>query len=193
MKKSVAALILVLGLPCVAWTGEDQQVKPLKIGVATFSHETCTFCPRPTGVAEWEFYGPPERGEAVLDAGPYIRGFVSQVREFGGVELVGLLSPRNAVGGSSGSWITKEAFDKYTGGIVKDLEEQGPFDGVFLALQRIGICFFTPPSVARNLNPNLRPRPLFEGSVFAPAPHPQARSRRGRRPAFLTPTSTRFP
>jgi microcystin degradation protein MlrC len=134
MKECVAAVMFVLALPCVAWTGEAQQAKPLRIGVATFSHETCTFCPRPTGVAEWEFYGPPERGEAVLDAGPYIRGFVSQVREFGGVELVGLMSPRDAVGGSSGSWITQEAFDKYTGGIVKDLEEQGPFDGVFLAL-----------------------------------------------------------
>jgi microcystin degradation protein MlrC len=134
MKFRIAAVIFALALPCVAWTGEAQKVKRFKIGVATFAHETCTFCPRPTGVAEWEFYGPPERGEAVLDAGPYIRGFVSQVREFGGVDLVGLLSPRNAVGGSSGSWITQEAFDKYTGGIVKDLEEQGPFDGVFLAL-----------------------------------------------------------
>jgi microcystin degradation protein MlrC len=134
VKNRVAALIFVLALPCAAWAGEVKRVKPLKIGVATFSHETCTFCPRPTGVDEWEFYGPPERGEAVLEASSYIRGFVSQVREFGGVELVGLLSPRNAVGGSSGSWITKEAFDKYTGGIVKDLEEQGPFDGVFLAL-----------------------------------------------------------
>jgi microcystin degradation protein MlrC len=134
MKKCVVAVIFVLTLPIVAWTGEAQQVTSMKIGVATFSHETCTFCPRPTGVAEWEFYGPPERGEAVLDAGSYIRGFVSQMREFGGVELVGLLSPQDAVGGSSGSWITKEAFDKYTGGIIKDLEEQGPFDGVFLAL-----------------------------------------------------------
>jgi len=134
MRKRVAAVMLLLALPCVAWTGEAQQVKPVRIGVATFSHETCTFCPRPTGVAEWEFYGPPERGESVLDAGPYIRGFVSQVRDLGGVELVGLLSPRDAVGGSSGSWITAEAFDKYTGDIIKDLEEQGPFDGVFLAL-----------------------------------------------------------
>jgi microcystin degradation protein MlrC len=134
MKECVAAVMFLLALPCMGRTGEAQQVKPVKIGVATFSHETCTFCPRPTGIAEWEFYGPPERGESVLDAGPYIRGFVSQVHELGGVELVGLLSPRDAVGGSSGSWITKEAFDKYTGGIVKDLEEQGPFDGVFLAL-----------------------------------------------------------
>jgi len=125
MRKRVAAVMFVLALLCLVWTGEAQQAKPLKIGVATFSHETCTFCPRPTGVAEWEFYGPPERGDAVLDAGPYIRGFVTQMREFGDVELVGLLSPRNAVGGSSGSWITKQAFDKYTGGIVKDLEEQG--------------------------------------------------------------------
>jgi microcystin degradation protein MlrC len=134
MKERVAAVVFVLALPCVAWSGEAQQEKPVKIGVATFSHETCTFCPRPTGVAEWEFYGPPLRGEAVLDSGSYIRGFVRQMREFGDVELVGLLSPRDAVGGSSGSWITKEAFDKYTGGIVQDLEEQGPFDGVFLAL-----------------------------------------------------------
>ena len=134
MKLRIAALVLVLSIPCVAWTGEVPEPEPLRIGVATFSHETCTFCPRPTGVAEWEFYGPPERGEAVLESGPYIRGFVSQIREFPEVELVGLLSPRDAVGGSSGSWITKEAFDKYTGGIVRDLEEQGPFDGVFLAL-----------------------------------------------------------
>ena len=121
MKFRVAAVIIVFALPHVAWTGGAEHAKPLKIGVATFSHETCTFCPRPTGIAEWEFYGPPERGDAVLDAGPYIRGFVSQVHEFGDVELVGLLSPQNAVGGSSGSWITREAFDKYTGGIVKDL------------------------------------------------------------------------
>jgi len=126
--------MFVLALPCGAWTSEIQKEKPVKIGVATFSHETCTFCPRPTGVAEWEFYGPPVRGESVLESGPYIRGFVSQIREFEGVELVGLVSPRGAVGGSSGSWITAEAFDKYTGGIVKDLEEQGPFDGIFLAL-----------------------------------------------------------
>ena len=134
MKIRIAAVILLLSVPCVAWTGEVPETEPLRIGVATFSHETCTFCPRPTGVAEWEFYGPPRRGEAVLESSAYIRGFVSQIREFDGIELVGLLSPRNAVGGSSGSWITKEAFDKYTGGIVKDLEEQGPFDGVFLAL-----------------------------------------------------------
>jgi microcystin degradation protein MlrC len=134
MKFWVVAAVLVLAFPCVSLCGETEVPKQLKIGGAKFSHETCTFCPRPTGVAEWEFYGPPERGEAILESSPYVRGFVHQIREYGGVEIIGLLSPGNAVGGSSGSWITTEAFDKYTGGIVKDLEEQGPFDGVFLAL-----------------------------------------------------------
>ena len=65
MKRITLAVSFVLALPCVAWSGEAQQVTPVKIGVASFSHETCTFCPRPTGIAEWEFYGPPVRGEAV--------------------------------------------------------------------------------------------------------------------------------
>jgi microcystin degradation protein MlrC len=102
--------------------------------VANFSHETCTFCPRPTGIEEWEFYGPPERGEAVLTRGGYIQGFVKVATEFGNVELVGILSPRGAVGGSFGSWITKEAFDKYTNGIVDDIKQNGPFDGIYLSL-----------------------------------------------------------
>ena len=32
--------------------------RTLRIAVATFSHETCTFCPDPTTVADWEFYRP---------------------------------------------------------------------------------------------------------------------------------------
>ncbi len=87
--------------------------KPIRLAVATFSHETCTFCPDPTGIEEWEFYGPPERGEAVLRNGAYIGGFVRAAQEYDNVELTGILSPRDAKGGSSGSWITREAFDKY--------------------------------------------------------------------------------
>jgi microcystin degradation protein MlrC len=85
-------------------------------------------------VAEWEFYGPPVRGDQVLRQGGYIRGFVDASREYDNVELVGLLSPRDAKGGSSGSWLTQEAFDKYSSGIASDLERSGPVDGVFLAL-----------------------------------------------------------
>ena len=106
----------------------------IRIAVATFSHETCTFCPEPTGIAEWEYYGPPVRGEQVLNESGYIRGFADAAREYDNVELVGLLSPRNAKGGSSGSWITREAFDKYSNGIADDVKRFGPFDGVYLAL-----------------------------------------------------------
>ncbi len=106
----------------------------MRLAVATFSHETCTFCPDPTGVAEWEFYGPPERGDRVLRQGGYIRGFVDAAREYDNVELVGVLSPRDSKGGSSGSWVTQEAFDKYSNGIANDVKQHGPFDGIFLAL-----------------------------------------------------------
>jgi microcystin degradation protein MlrC len=107
---------------------------PIRLGVATFSHETCTFCPQPTGIAEWEFYGPPVRGSEVLRAGGYIRGFADAAREYGGVELVGISSPRDAKGGSSGSWVTAEAFDKYTAGMAEDLNKAGQLDGLYLAL-----------------------------------------------------------
>jgi len=123
---------LLMALLAAACTGEGRQ--PMRIAIATFSHETCTFCPNPTGVEEWEFYGPPVRGEAVLNMGAYIQGFVGRAEEYGGVELVGILSPRNAKGGSSGSWITREAFDKYANGIADDLRQAGRLDGVYLAL-----------------------------------------------------------
>ena len=108
--------------------------KIFRIGVAKFIHETCTFCPNPTGVEEFEFYGPPVNGEELLKSNEYIQGFVSRAEEYGGVELVGLLSPRGAKGGSSGSWITAEAFDKYSSGIIEDIKQQWPFDGIYLSL-----------------------------------------------------------
>lgn len=107
--------------------------KKLRIAVAAFSHETCTFCPDPTTVEDWEYYGPPTRDIIKSDRG-YIGGFRTACEEYGDVELIGVLSPGGARGGSSGSWITREAFNKYTGLIVEDLKKQGPFDGVFLAL-----------------------------------------------------------
>jgi len=107
---------------------------PIRIGVATFSHETCTFCPEPTGIAEWEYYGPPMQGDEVLRSDSYIRGFVDRAREYGGVELIGVYSPRDAKGGSSGSWITGEAFDKYSNGIADGMKKAGRLDGVYLAL-----------------------------------------------------------
>jgi len=105
-----------------------------KIGVARFSHETCTFCPRETGIAEFEYYGPPLQGEEVLESGDYVSGFVDRVTEYGSAEIIGLSSPRGAVGGSSGSWISLEAFEKYTNGFIDDIARFGPFDGIYLSL-----------------------------------------------------------
>jgi len=85
-------------------------------------------------VAEWEFYGPPVAGDAVLRQGGYIGGFAGAAREYDGVALQGIRSPRDSKGGSSGSWVTLEAFDKYANGIAADIKATGPYDGVFLAL-----------------------------------------------------------
>lgn len=132
-KSSIKFLLIILAAVFIS-CDEDKDDKEFKIGVATFSHETCTFCPKPTGIEEFEYYGAPLTGDEVLTAGNYIRGFVNQASEFDDLELVGITSPRGAKGGSSGSWITKEAFDKYVGLMAKDLEELGPFDGLYLSL-----------------------------------------------------------
>lgn len=128
--KGMALFFIVLA----AISHLQAQTRKIRIAIGTFSHETCTFCPSPTGVAEWEFYGPPMRGDEVLRSDEYIEGFVSRSGEHEGIELIGISSPREAKGGSSGSWITKEAFDKYTYGMVDDLKRIGPVDGVYLAL-----------------------------------------------------------
>ncbi len=112
---------------------ETEEGKTIRIAVARFSHETCTFCPRPTTVEDWEFHGPPSTDIINTDSG-YIGGFKTICEEYGGIELVGITSPRGARGGSSGSWITREAFDKYTGLIAADLMKAGHIDGVFLSL-----------------------------------------------------------
>jgi len=128
--RSITLLFVFLSFGC---QGVPEKEESIKIAVATFSHETCTFCPDPTTIEDWEYYGPPTRDIIETDRG-YIGGFRAMCEEYGGVNLEGILSPRGARGGSSGSWITKEAFEKYASGIVNDLEELGPFDGVFLAL-----------------------------------------------------------
>jgi microcystin degradation protein MlrC len=124
---------ILLFLSVFAFNEVQEQKKNIRIAVARFSHETCTFCPRPTTTEDWEYYGPPTR-ELLTSSRGYIGGFKTMCEEYGGVELVGILSPRGARGGSSGSWITEEAFDKYTGLIVGDLMQAGRLDGVLLSL-----------------------------------------------------------
>ncbi|MBP1597826.1 MAG: hypothetical protein H6Q05_3203 [Acidobacteria bacterium] len=134
MKRLMIPVVTVVLMASGCARQQQPTQAPIRIGVATFSHETCTFCPEPTGIAEWEYYGPPMQGDEVLRSDSYIRGFVDRAREYGGVELIGVYSPRDAKGGSSGSWITGEAFDKYSNGIADGMKKAGRLDGVYLAL-----------------------------------------------------------
>ena len=109
----------------------------MRIGVASFSHETCTFCPKPTTVEDFEAGGV-LHGRDVLESArgipSYINGFIKAAEESVGVELVGILSASRSRGGSSGSWLTGECFNKYSTGIAEGLRNAGKIDGVLLAL-----------------------------------------------------------
>ena len=108
----------------------------MRIAVARFSHETCTFCPNPTTVEMFE-KGGIFHGEEVIERyrgiPTYVNGFI-KVAEEEGVELVGILDASRAYGGSSGSWLTKECFEKYSNGIAKGLKKAGHLDGLLLSL-----------------------------------------------------------
>lgn len=109
----------------------------MRIAVASFSHETCTLCPRPTTVEDFE-RGGVYYGDKVLDRvrgiPTYMNGFIKAAEEESDVELVGVLSAAKSWGGSSGSWLTQECFDKYSLGIEEGLKKAGELDGVLLAL-----------------------------------------------------------
>ena len=108
----------------------------MRIAIARFSHETCTFCPRPTSSEDFE-KGGVLHGEDVIEKSRgirgYVRGFV-KVAEEEGVELVGILDASRSWGGSSGSWLTPECFDKFADGIAEGLKAAGKLDGLFLSL-----------------------------------------------------------
>ncbi len=110
--------------------------KPIRIAVLHFSHETVTFLPNDTTVEDFLYEGSPARGEAVLawDPKSYIGGFVKVAREFAGVELVGIESPYWPKTGTGSGWITEEAYERFVGAMIRDIQAQGPFDGVYLAV-----------------------------------------------------------
>jgi len=108
----------------------------MRIAVASFSHETCTFCPKPTTVEDFE-KGGVYYGKDVLETERGIKGYINgyiKVAEEEGAELVGILSAAHSWGGSSGSWLTRVCFDKYADGIAEGLRNAGKLDGVLLAL-----------------------------------------------------------
>lgn len=109
----------------------------MRIAVASFSHETCTFCPTPTTLEDFE-WGGVYTGESVLKesrgVSTYINGFILVADEEPDVELVGILDASRSRGGSSGSWLTQECFDTYSHGIAERISAEDDIDGVLLAL-----------------------------------------------------------
>ena len=112
-------------------------MKPtIRIAVLHFSHETVTFLPNDTTLADFTYPGSPASGEALLSCDPrgYMGGFVKMAREFEAVELVGIESPLWPRTGTGSGWITTEAFETFTSRMVAELQRQGPFDGAYLCL-----------------------------------------------------------
>ena len=108
--------------------------KVYRIGILSFSHETCTFCPEPATLADWLGTGPACDRFLGRSTG-YTGGFEARMAAYGGVELVGITSPPGMpVGGTSRSWNVREVWDYYTQRMLADLTEKGPLDGVHLAL-----------------------------------------------------------
>ncbi len=108
----------------------------IRIAVLTFVHETVTFLPYDTTYSDFVYQGSPARGEQLLAADPrgYLGGFVKVAREFADVELVGIESPLWPKTGSGSGWVTEEAYETFTARMVEQLQADGPFDGVFMAL-----------------------------------------------------------
>lgn len=109
----------------------------MRIAVASFSHETCTFCPNISTLEAWEAGGIRYGAEALDTEGQgksYITGYKEAAAEEEGVELVGILRARGPRTVGMGSWLTTEAFDVISGRIVEGMEKEMPLDGVLLAL-----------------------------------------------------------
>lgn len=108
----------------------------MRIAVLYFAHETVTFLRNDTTLADFTYEGSPARREALLahDARSYMGGFVKVAREHAAVELVGIESPLWPRTGTGSGWITTEAYETLLGRMIADLEANGRFDGVYLAL-----------------------------------------------------------
>jgi microcystin degradation protein MlrC len=108
----------------------------IRIAVLNFVHETVTFLPNDTTLADFVHEGSPARGEALLAWEPrsYMGGFVKVAREHAGVELVGIESPLWPRTGTGSGWITTEAYEHFLGRMLAELEDGGRWHGVYLAL-----------------------------------------------------------
>src|SRR5215472_2154716 len=108
----------------------------IRIAVLNFVHETVTFLPNDTALADFLYDGSPAKGEALLgwERRSYIGGFVKVAREHEGVELVGIESPLWPKTGTGSGWITRDAYEHFLGRQTAELKAGGKWDGVYLAL-----------------------------------------------------------
>lgn len=120
---------------CLLAASPAENKKKYRVAVIRYQHETCTFCPGgDTEIEDWTRIRPILKGEEVLRAGSYIRGFVNQSLEFEDIQPIGISSPYAVFGGSSRSWNSKESFEHFIKQILEDLRKNAPIDGVYLAL-----------------------------------------------------------
>jgi len=131
---ALGALSLLCLSTFVAAEGSQKKDDTVRIGIASFAMETCTFCPRVTDIEHFEYYGQPYTGKAVLGTGIGVQGFVLAASEYKDVEAIGVYAVRDPLGGSMGSWVTKRAFEKYTNEIVNRLANTPNLDAVYLPL-----------------------------------------------------------
>lgn len=106
----------------------------LRIAIAEFSHETCTFCPQRTTIDTLEPYV--TRGEEVIIQNKgipnYLNGFI-KILEENKADIVPIISVGMAPGPYT-SWFTPECFNKYSYEIAEKIKDKMPLDGVLLAL-----------------------------------------------------------
>lgn len=135
MKPRLISFVIILLVLFDGCTPKESAEKRIKVAVLLYSHETCTFCPGgDTDIADWTKIRPVLKGNEVLEAGSYIRGFVNRARKYDNIDLVGLTSPSSVFGGSSRSWNTEESFEHFMGLMLDDLRASMPVQGVYLAL-----------------------------------------------------------
>ncbi len=106
----------------------------MRIAIAGFSDETCTFCRESTTVDLFEPYT--KRGNKILEAhrgvGSCIGGYM-KVLEASEAEIVPLVDASRGLGGFY-SWLTLDCFDKYANEIADRIKAAGQLDGVLLSL-----------------------------------------------------------
>ncbi|HWM65872.1 MAG TPA: M81 family metallopeptidase [Steroidobacteraceae bacterium] len=144
-------------------------LRPIRIAVMHFVHETVTFLPYDTTTDDFIYEGSPARGEALLASQPvsYIGGFVTVAREFPNVELVGIESPLGSKKGSGSGWIQKAAFDHFLNKMIEDMKSQGHFDGAYLCLHgAMGVRDVAKPEaeIARRVREVIGPKGFIVGT-----------------------------